>query len=112
MFEVTLPTMLYKEGYKFYGWYLREDFYGEPVTTIHQAAALYARFDGENPIDSVIIENEVEYMEKGTELALDITILPLDATYTDLRFEIREQSVASISADGVITALNEGEFTL
>lgn len=112
MFEVTLPTMLYKDGYKFYGWYLREDFYGEPVTTINQAAALYARFDGENPVDSIVIENEVEYMEKGTKWALDITIMPQNASYTDLTYNIKESNVATIDENGVIKALNEGEFTL
>ncbi len=111
-FEVTLPTELYKEGFVFYGWYETENFYGKPVTTVDRSTTLFARFDGENPIDSIVIENEVEYMEKGTELALDITILPENASFTGLLFEIRAFNIASVSETGVITAINEGEFTL
>jgi uncharacterized repeat protein (TIGR02543 family) len=111
-FEVTLPDNLYKEGYIFCGWYLTENFFGEPVTAINESATLFARFDGENPIDQIIIENEVEYMEKGTEWALDITILPNDASFTDLIFEIREFHIASVSTTGVVTAINVGDFKL
>lgn len=74
----------------FYGWYLIENFYGELVIKINGLVILFVWFDGENLIDFVIIENEVEYMEKGIELVLDIIIFLLDVIYKDLRFEIRE----------------------
>ena len=53
-------------------------------------------------------------IEKGETLDIKnyFNVLPLDATNNSVLYEINDTNIATISEDGIISALNKGHFTL
>lgn len=105
--EVTLPTA-YLENYKFAGWYTNPECTGEPVTTVNAAATLYAKYVEATPVESVSIDNKITEILRFETHQLQWSINPSNANIQSVKFESSDSSVATISSDGLITAVTNG----
>jgi uncharacterized protein YjdB/N-acetylmuramoyl-L-alanine amidase CwlA len=108
----TLPTVVYKDGYDFIGWFDNEALLGEPILEITEPKKLYAKFEEKNPVTSIEVSNPVTELEKGSTYQLNMTILPVDAYNKTLIYQSSNMVVASVSETGLISALNEGDVVI
>ena len=105
--EVTLPTA-YLENYKFAGWYTNAECTGEPVTKVTEAATLYAKYVEATPVESVSIDNKITEIKRFETHQLVWSINPSNANIQSVRFESSDTTVATITSDGLITAVANG----
>ena len=91
---------------------------GMATITIHQAD-----IEKEITLDCVVSVTGIEKVNESTLSAriekgetLDIknyfNVLPVDATNNSVLYTINDTNIATISEDGIISALNKGDFTL
>lgn len=64
------------------------------------------------PVESIEINGGVDSLLVGTTLQLSAVVLPVDATFPDFTWSTSDAAVATISAEGLVTALTPGDVTL
>ena len=64
------------------------------------------------PVDSVSINQSSASLSIGETLQLTASVLPSAATNKDISWSSGNQSVASVSSSGLVTALSEGTTTI
>lgn len=108
----TLPTVVYREGFDFGGWYLTPDFSGNPITVMQQSGKIYAKWIDKNPVTSIEITNIVSTLEKLDTLQLTINVLPIDAFNKNVVYSTSDEKILGVSDTGLITAYNAGTATI
>ena len=63
-------------------------------------------------VESVLIDRPLAVISKGNTIKLNAIIKPDNATYTDVTWASTDTSVATVSADGEVKAIKEGETTI
>ncbi len=63
-------------------------------------------------VESIEISDATLELEKGTTKQLTATVLPANATNKTITWESLDESVATVDADGIITALQVGTTTI
>jgi len=104
----TLVTNAYRDGFIFGGWYLSSDFSGSPVTTIESKGTVYAKWNVNNPVTSIIITNPVQSLEKYETYQLTISIEPSTAYNKNVVYSSNNETILKITDTGLITAYNAG----
>lgn len=59
-------------------------------------------------IEAIILNAEELYLEIGDTYQLNAEIIPADATYQDLEWQVDDESVATITNAGLLTVVGEG----
>ena len=112
---VVLPELSMKNGLQFLGWYDNPDFTGDPITSILSTdtgdKVFYAKWEPEVFADSVEI-NKIDELLLFTTHQLVWSILPENTTDTTVEFFSSNEAVATVNANGLITALASGTTTI
>ena len=61
------------------------------------------------PVIRIVFPYEAITLDKNQTAEIEYSIVPANATYKDIVFSIEDETLAGVSADGVITAIKEGE---
>lgn len=65
------------------------------------------------PVTGITIDGAPkDAIAAGTTCELTATVAPADATYTAVKWSSSDESVAIVNADGIVTAIGEGEVTI
>ncbi|NYB72743.1 Ig-like domain-containing protein [Sedimentibacter hydroxybenzoicus DSM 7310] len=64
------------------------------------------------PVSGITINEADQELEVGEKLQLTIKIEPEDATNQDVTWESSDDTIATVSANGLVTAVTEGEATI
>lgn len=64
------------------------------------------------PVESIEINGGVDSLLVGTTLQLSAVVLPVDATFPAFTWNTSDAAVATISTEGLVSALTPGEVTL
>lgn len=108
----SLPTPTY-DGYNFLGWYTQKDG-GDKVTTdtvFTMDSTIYAHWQNIPVTGLELNKNSLTLQEKGSD-TLTATVKPADATNQDVTWESSNTSIATVSADGTVTAISAGTATI
>ena len=107
----SLPVPTY-DGYNFLGWYTQKDG-GEIITTdtvFAMDSTIYAHWSN-IPVTSLELNKySLTLQEKGSD-TLTVTVEPADAANQDVTWESSNTSIATVSADGTVTAISAGTAT-
>lgn len=118
------PETPVKDGYIFSGWYQKvvyeEGFEDEipyqPGAIFTEDTTLYAKWILPSEIvdvkDVVMLQSEkyVNFWNEG--LFLEAQVLPLDATFQDIRWYSDNEAVATVDETGYVTLLSNGDVTI
>ena len=63
-------------------------------------------------VESIKLNTETSTIEKGDKLPLIATVLPENATEKGVTWSSSDEGVATVSADGIVTAIAEGVATI
>ncbi|MCD8301517.1 MAG: Ig-like domain-containing protein [Prevotellaceae bacterium] len=74
------------------------------------AAIVYSEID--SYVESITIEAEQAEIEEGESLQLHATVSPSDATDPSVIWSSSDESVATVSKSGLVTALSQGKTTI
>ena len=108
----SLPTPTY-DGYDFIGWYTQKDG-GEKVTTdtvFAMDSTIYAHWSN-IPVTSLELNKGTLTLQEKDSDTLTVTVKPADATNQDVTWESSNTSIATVSADGTVTAISAGTATI
>ena len=108
----SLPTPTYN-GYNFLGWYTQKDG-GEKVTTdtvFAMDSTIYAHWSN-IPVTSLELNKGTLTLQEKDSDTLTVTVKPADATNQDVTWESSNTSIATVSADGTVTAISAGTATI
>ncbi len=112
---LTLPEISLANGLEFLGWYDNADFTGSRVTNISSIdtgdKVFYAKWAEEVKVEKVEI-NKISELLLFTTHQLVWTLTPVNATDTTVEFFSSDESVATVNAKGLITALANGKTTI
>ena len=114
--HTTNLPILERLGYRFLGWYSsEEDSQVEGRFTnfipVVRDIDLYARWEL-IPLEGIILtEYELELEEEET-YQIEVTPVPDDALLPELVFETSDPTIATVDADGLITAIKAGTVTI
>ncbi|NLC94747.1 MAG: hypothetical protein GX676_03540 [Bacilli bacterium] len=114
--HTTNLPILERLGYRFLGWYSSEE--DSPVEgrftnfiPVVRDIDLYARWEL-IPLEGIILtEYELELEEEET-YQIEVTPVPDDALLPELVFETSDPTIATVDADGLITAIKAGTVTI
>lgn len=62
-------------------------------------------------VSLVVTPNEIN-INVGSELKIDVSVLPADTTNQDLQYNISDKTVASVNDQGIVSGLKVGQTTL
>ncbi|MBR2891642.1 MAG: N-acetylmuramoyl-L-alanine amidase [Bacilli bacterium] len=112
--KIQLPAKAYKQNYEFAGWYDNAEFSGSPITsyTVTEDVTIYAKFVPLDPVESIVISNEITEMEKFTAYTLQWQVNPTEVKNKQVKFKSSNTAVLSVTSNGVITALADGVATI
>ena len=112
---VQLPQLSMENGLEFLGWYDNPEFTGNPIYQISSLdtgnKVFYAKWAPEVKAEKVEI-NKVEELLLFKTHQLEWTITPDNTTDKSVEFFSSNESVATISQKGLITALAQGTTTI
>ena len=112
---VTLPTPT-KDGYTFTGWYTAAT--GGTLVgaagasySLSEDVTLYAQW-AEKEVTSITLEPTSATLNVGETVTITATITPSDALNTDVTWTSSNPSIATVDANGVVTAIASGTVTI
>ena len=108
----SLPIPTY-DGYNFLGWYTQKDG-GEKVTTdtvFAMDSTIYAHWSN-IPVTSLELNKGTLTLQEKDSDTLTVTVKPADATNQDVTWKSSDTSIATVSADGTVTAISAGTATI
>lgn len=108
----SLPTPTYN-GYNFLGWYTQKDG-GDEVTTntvFTKDTTIYAHWQNIPVTNLELNKDSLTLQEKSSDI-LTATVKPDNATNKDVIWESSDTSIATVSEDGTVTAINAGTATI
>ena len=108
----SLPTPTY-DGYDFLGWYTQKDG-GDKVTTdtvFAMDSTIYAHWSN-IPVTSLELNKGTLTLQEKDSDTLTVTVKPADATNQDVTWKSSDTSIATVSADGTVTAISAGTATI
>ena len=112
---VELPVLSMENGLAFLGWYDNAEFNGEAITSIKSTDMgnkdFYAKWDKEVLAEKLDI-NSIKELLLFTTHQLVWSITPENTTNKEVEFFSSNESVATVSAKGLITALATGTTTI
>ena len=112
---VVLPVLSMANGLEFLGWYDNAEFTGSPITQINSTdtgnKVFYAKWAAEVLVEKLEINQISELLLYQTH-QLVWTISPSDATNKEIEFFSSNESVVTVSAKGLITAIANGTATI
>ena len=111
--KLTSPPIPTYDGYNFLGWYTQKDG-GEIITTdtvFAMDSTIYTHWSN-IPVTSLELNKySLTLQEKGSD-TLTVTVEPADAANQDVTWESSNTSIATVSADGTVTAISAGTATI
>ena len=111
--KVTLPTGLKNEGYAFDGWYKDEAYTTawKENDTVNEDITLYAKWN--KSVTGVSVATPEERFTKAGETSdIKVTVTPEDAANTRVTYKSSDTKVATVDANGKITAVANGTATI
>ena len=112
---LNLPALSLANGLEFLGWYDNAECNGSPVTSISSTdtgdKVFYAKWAEEIKVETVEI-NKISELLLFTTHQLVWSLTPANATDTTVEFFSSDESVATVNAKGLITALANGKTTI
>lgn len=108
----SLPIPTY-DGYNFLGWYTQKDG-GEKVTTdtvFAMDSTIYAHWSN-IPVTSLELNKGTLTLQEKDSDTLTVAVEPADATNQDVTWKSSDTSIATVSADGTVTAISAGTATI
>lgn len=108
----SLPTPIY-DGYNFLGWFTQNDG-GDEVTTntvFTKDATIYAHWQNIPVIGVKLDKTSLTMQETGSD-TLTATVEPDNATNKNVNWESSDTSIATVDANGKVTAVKEGSATI
>ena len=112
---LTLPNISLANGLEFLGWYDNAEFTGSSITKIKSTdvgnKVFYGKWAEEVKVEKVEI-NKISELLLFTTHQLVWNLTPANATDTTVEFFSSNESVAYVSAKGLITALANGKTTI
>ncbi|WP_062529731.1 Ig-like domain-containing protein [Demequina rhizosphaerae] len=83
------------------------------VTSLDGAASASFTVDATKvPVTAVELDVAEATLDTGRELQLAATVLPADASFYKVRWESSDESLATVDATGLVTAVAEGDVTI
>jgi hypothetical protein len=64
------------------------------------------------PVESISLSTTTDTLTVGETVQLEATVLPDDASNSDITWTSSDDSIASVSSDGLVEALSSGEVTV
>ena len=111
--KVTLPTGLKNEGYALDGWYKDEAYTTawKENDTVNEDITLYAKWN--KSVTGVSVATPEERFTKAGETSdIKVTVTPEDAANTRVTYKSSDTKVATVDANGKITAVANGTATI
>ena len=111
--KVTLPTGLKNDGYAFDGWYQDEAYKTawKDSDTVYADITLYAKWN--KSVSGVSVSpSEVKFTKAGETSQIKTTVTPADAANTKVTYKSSDTKVATVDANGKITAVANGTATI
>ena len=108
----SLPTPTY-DGYNFLGWFTQKDG-GDKVTTetvFTVDSTIYAHWQN-IPVTGVKLDKTSLTMQETGGDTLTATVEPDNATNKNVNWESSDTSIATVDANGKVTAVKEGSATI
>ncbi len=101
-----------REKYTFGGWYENSDLSGDPITTVNETKTVYAKWLEPNPVTKVSFTNAISELERFKTYQLTWSLEPTEPTIDTVTFSSSDESIATVSDKGLITAVSEGKVTI
>lgn len=101
-----------RERYSFGGWYENSDLSGDPITTINATKTVYAKWIEPNPVTKVTFTKNISELERFLTYQLEWSLEPTEPTISTVSFSSSDESIATVSDKGLITAISEGKVTI
>lgn len=111
--KVTLPTVPKNDGYAFDGWYKDEAYTTawNDNDTVNADITLYAKWN--KSVSGVSVSpSEVKFTKAGETSQIKTTVTPADAANTRVTYKSSDTKVATVDANGKITAVANGTATI
>lgn len=64
------------------------------------------------PVSDIILQEDEIYLQKSEEITINPIILPTDASNKSLSFKSLNTNIVTVTNNGIITAINEGETSI
>ena len=64
------------------------------------------------PVEKLDIKTKIKSVKVGKKLKLDYELLPKEASNQNVLWISSDESIATVSQDGLVTGLSEGEVTI
>ena len=103
------PTRL---GYTFEGWVDSNGTVVTEITEIKGSIELEAKWFELNPVTNLVCSGVPKVMVKGETKQVVVLVLPDDAFFKDVYYKTSNPDIVSVSASGLLTAVNAGEATI
>lgn len=109
----TKPADPTKSGYVFAGWYYNDELY-DFNTKITGDIKLEARWNevGDTDVTGVTLDRRNLSLLPGSTATLVATVAPTSATNKSLTWKSSDTSIATVDANGIVTAVKEGTATI
>ena len=111
--KVALPTVPKNDGYAFDGWYKDEAYTTawNDNDTVNSDITLYAKWN--KSVSGVSVSpSEVKFTKAGETSQIKVTVTPADAANTKVTYKSSDTKVATVDANGKITAVANGTATI
>ena len=109
--ETELPQPK-RQFHLFKGWYDNAEFNGEAYTKVSGETTLYAKWEEETPVTSVVITNKFEEANCYSTLQLEYTLAPAEAMNRNVAFSSSDTTVATVDENGLVTMVGLGTATI
>lgn len=109
-----LPKPPTKKGYVFTGWYYTVDgeeyklTVGSYISGSIEAHAKWTKKNKVKQVKNLYFEVNEDYTDAYNEYYMNYSVMPMDATITDVTWSTSNESIATVDENGIVTTLKPG----